>query len=151
MFSVRRVNRTEETRPHDCSRSGDRPEAPLSSWLLLVVLACLAMLMSLPASAQSDSDKEAGSEYEESHDEANELDGEDDDAASQGGGATHIGAKIFDVIAVRPPSACKWVVGIPFYIVSAPFVGISGGASEAWDFFVVEPFQYTFTRPLGDL
>ena len=41
------------------------------------------------------------------------------------------------------------VVGTAFFIVSLPFALSSGSTGDAWDALVAEPFQFTFTRPLG--
>ncbi len=41
------------------------------------------------------------------------------------------------------------VVGTAFFIVALPFALTSGSTGDAWDALVVEPFQFTFTRPLG--
>ena len=41
------------------------------------------------------------------------------------------------------------VVGAAFFIVALPFAMSSGSTGDAWDVMVVEPFQFTFTRPLG--
>ena len=41
------------------------------------------------------------------------------------------------------------VVGTAFFIVALPFAMSSGSTGDAWDGLVAEPFQFTFTRPLG--
>ena len=41
------------------------------------------------------------------------------------------------------------VVGTAFFVVALPFAMSSGSTGDAWDALVVEPFQFTFTRPLG--
>jgi hypothetical protein len=41
------------------------------------------------------------------------------------------------------------VVGTAFFIVALPFAMSSGSTGDAWDALVEEPFQFTFTRPLG--
>ena len=41
------------------------------------------------------------------------------------------------------------LVGTAFFIVALPFAMSSGSTGDAWDALVVEPFQFTFTRPLG--
>ena len=40
-------------------------------------------------------------------------------------------------------------VGTAFFIVALPFALSSGSTGDAWDALVAEPFQFTFTRPLG--
>jgi hypothetical protein len=41
------------------------------------------------------------------------------------------------------------VAGTAFFIVALPFALTSGSTGDAWDALVVEPFEFTFTRPLG--
>ena len=41
------------------------------------------------------------------------------------------------------------VAGTAFFIVALPFAMSSGSTGDAWDALVAEPFQFTFTRPLG--
>ena len=41
------------------------------------------------------------------------------------------------------------VVGTAFFVVASPFALASGSTGDTWDALVVEPFQFTFTRPLG--
>ena len=41
------------------------------------------------------------------------------------------------------------VVGTAFFIVALPFAMSSGSTGDTLDALVVEPFQFTFTRPLG--
>ena len=41
------------------------------------------------------------------------------------------------------------VVGTAIFIVALPFALSSGRTGAAWDALVAEPFQFTFTRPLG--
>jgi hypothetical protein len=35
------------------------------------------------------------------------------------------------------------------FVVALPFALTSGSTGDAWDALVVEPFEFTFTRPLG--
>ena len=41
------------------------------------------------------------------------------------------------------------LVGTAFFIVALPFALTSGSTGDAWESLVVEPFRFTFTRPLG--
>ena len=41
------------------------------------------------------------------------------------------------------------MVGTAFFIVALPFALSSGSTGDAWDALVAEPFQFTFSRPLG--
>ena len=57
-------------------------------------------------------------------------------------------AMIIDV-PVRVLGLGLMVVGTAFFIVALPFALTSGSTGDTWDALVVEPFQFTFTRPLG--
>ena len=57
-------------------------------------------------------------------------------------------AMIIDV-PIRILSLGLAVVGTAFFIVALPFALSSGSTGDAWDALVAEPFQFTFTRPLG--
>ena len=41
------------------------------------------------------------------------------------------------------------VIGTAVFIVSLPFALTSGSTGDAWTGLIVDPFEYTFTRPLG--
>jgi hypothetical protein len=53
-----------------------------------------------------------------------------------------------DLIIVRPLSLGVLVFGFVCFLPAALFAGKA--VAEPWDFFVVEPFEMTFTRPLGE-
>ena len=57
-------------------------------------------------------------------------------------------AMVIDV-PIRILSLGLTTVGTAFFIVALPFALSSGSTGDAWDALVVEPFQFTFTRPLG--
>ena len=57
-------------------------------------------------------------------------------------------AMIIDV-PIRILSLGLAMVGTAFFIVALPFALSSGSTGDAWDALVAEPFQFTFTRPLG--
>ena len=57
-------------------------------------------------------------------------------------------AMVIDV-PIRILSIGLAVVGTAFFIVALPFAMSSGSTGDAWDALVAEPFQFTFTRPLG--
>ena len=57
-------------------------------------------------------------------------------------------AMIIDV-PVRVLGLGLMVVGTAFFIVALPFALTSGSTGDTWDALVVEPFKFTFTRPLG--
>ena len=58
------------------------------------------------------------------------------------------GAMMIDV-PVRFLSLGLTVVSTAIFIVALPFALASGSTRNAWDTLVVEPFEFTFTRPLG--
>ena len=41
------------------------------------------------------------------------------------------------------------VIGTAFFIVALPFAMTSGSTGDAWEALIVEPLEFTFTRPLG--
>ena len=41
------------------------------------------------------------------------------------------------------------VISTAFFIVALPFAMTSGSTGDAWEALVVEPLEFTFTRPLG--
>ena len=57
-------------------------------------------------------------------------------------------AMVIDV-PIRILSLGLVMVGTAFFIVALPFALSSGSTGDAWDAMVAEPFQFTFTRPLG--
>ncbi len=54
----------------------------------------------------------------------------------------------FDLIIVRPLRLGELVFGFVCFVPAALFAGPS--VAEPWKLFVVEPFEATFTRPLGE-
>ena len=57
-------------------------------------------------------------------------------------------AMVIDV-PIRILSLGLAMVGTAFFIVALTFALSSGSTGDAWDALVAEPFQFTFTRPLG--
>lgn len=57
---------------------------------------------------------------------------------------------IFDVIAVRPVGFVTLSIGAAFFAASMPLAVISGSTDKTAKALVADPFNYTFTRPLGD-
>ena len=41
------------------------------------------------------------------------------------------------------------VISTAFFIVALPFAMTSGSTGDAWEALIVEPLEFTFTRPLG--
>ncbi len=56
-----------------------------------------------------------------------------------------------DLFIVRPATAGITVIGTAVWLVSLPFTLIGGNAGEAGKTLIVEPFSYTFARPLGHM
>ena len=55
-----------------------------------------------------------------------------------------------DILLVRPVSLAATVVGTAVFIVSLPFSIPSKSVGATAQILVVEPFNYTFTRPIGE-
>lgn len=55
-----------------------------------------------------------------------------------------------DLAVVRPLGIAATAVGAVIYVLSLPFSLAGGNEEEARQMLVVEPAQYTFTRPLGE-
>jgi len=54
----------------------------------------------------------------------------------------------FDLIIVRPLSLGVLVFGFVCFVPAALFAGPS--IADPWEMFVLEPYEATFTRPLGE-
>ena len=63
----------------------------------------------------------------------------------------HGGDMFGDLFIVRPATAGVTVIGTAIWLVSLPFTLIGGNAGEAGETLIVEPFAYTFSRPLGHM
>ncbi len=63
----------------------------------------------------------------------------------------HGGDMFGDLFIVRPATAGVTVLGTAIWIVSLPFTLVGGNAGEAGKTLIVEPFSYTFSRPLGHM
>lgn len=64
--------------------------------------------------------------------------------------AGRAGDVTFDLGLMRPLGFIRTVVGVPFFLVTAPFLLIDGPSKEGYDLFVRGPFDDTFRRDLGD-
>lgn len=60
------------------------------------------------------------------------------------------GEMLFDALMVRPFMAVGTVATTAVFLVSLPFSLLGGNVDEAAENLVVEPFSYTFLRPLGE-
>jgi cell shape-determining protein MreD len=57
---------------------------------------------------------------------------------------------ILDAVVARPAGIASMVVGTVFYIIALPFTASSGTTDKAAQELIVDPFNYTFLRPIGD-
>ena len=55
-----------------------------------------------------------------------------------------------DLLIARPGGLVATVLGTAVFIVGLPFTLINGSTGQAAQQLVVQPAQYTFTRPLGE-
>jgi hypothetical protein len=65
-------------------------------------------------------------------------------------GASVATAMIADVIIARPAGIVATVLGSAVFIVALPFAALSRSVEPVAQTLVVAPFQFTFTRPVGD-
>ena len=96
----------------------------LISYLMAVALACGSLSMATSASA-----------------------GETYDFNSK----PNTGEILIDLLVMRPLMLVGTVAGAAAFIVSIPFSALGGNVPETAQTLVVEPAQYTFLRPLGDI
>jgi hypothetical protein len=61
-----------------------------------------------------------------------------------------VGAKIFDVVVLRPLGALAVPVGVTAFVVAAPISSWTLGLNTMWTTFVLDPVDFAFRRPLGD-
>lgn len=67
-------------------------------------------------------------------------------------GAPSAGAMTVDLLVVRPVSLLASVIGLAVFIVQAPISAFhDDGLQTTGRKLVVEPLQFTFSRPIGDL
>lgn len=60
-------------------------------------------------------------------------------------------AIFIDGLLVRPVMIVTTAVGVVAFVVTLPFSILGGNVDEAGQKLVVEPAEYTFVRPLGEL
>ena len=65
-------------------------------------------------------------------------------------GASVAAAMVADVVIARPAGIVATVLGSAVFIVALPFAALSGSVEPVAQTLVVEPFKFTFTRPVGD-
>lgn len=59
------------------------------------------------------------------------------------------GAAATDLLVARPGGVAATVLGAAIFVVGLPFTLISGSTEQAAQTLVVQPANYTFSRPLG--
>jgi hypothetical protein len=60
------------------------------------------------------------------------------------------GMMMWDAVAMRPIGIAATAVGAVVWLVSYPFAALGGNTDESTQKLVVEPFDWTFQRPLGE-
>jgi len=61
------------------------------------------------------------------------------------------GEMLADTVLVRVPMFVATVVGVVTFVVTLPFSALGGNVGEAGKTLVLDPAEYTFMRPLGEL
>jgi hypothetical protein len=69
--------------------------------------------------------------------------------ATQDRGNIPLDATLFDLIILRPMGIAACAVGLAASLWAFPFAATTGAGSEVGDKLITEPFEYTFTRPIG--
>ena len=60
------------------------------------------------------------------------------------------GYMVGDLLVIRPVGIVATAVGTVVYVISLPFSLAGGNEEEARQKLLIEPAEYTFTRPLGE-
>lgn len=60
-------------------------------------------------------------------------------------------AMIGDLVFLRPAGLAATIGGSLVFVISLPFSLLGGNVGEAAEKLVVDPFRYTFVRPLGHM
>ena len=55
-----------------------------------------------------------------------------------------------DALVARPLGLCTTIIGGVLFLVSLPFSALGGNVGPAFDYLLVDPFEFTFNRPLGE-
>jgi hypothetical protein len=58
---------------------------------------------------------------------------------------------IVDALVLRPAGIAAIGVGLVGAVIALPFAALSGSADRVTQRLIMEPFYYTFKRPIGDL
>ena len=105
--------------------------------LTIILVALVAIAPATPAAAD-----------EPTVDELFADESSDDEVATD---ELSTGEVAMDYFILRPLALARLAVGIPFFVVSIPFVALrDDGFKESRDFFIDEPLESAFKRPIGD-
>jgi hypothetical protein len=69
--------------------------------------------------------------------------------STQERGNIPLDATLFDLLILRPMGLAACVVGAAVSVWALPFAATTGAGAEVGDKLFTEPFEYTFTRPIG--
>lgn len=58
---------------------------------------------------------------------------------------------LLDTLIMRPVMLAGTVVGAATFLVTLPFSALGGNVGDSAETLVLEPAEYTFLRPLGDI
>jgi hypothetical protein len=61
------------------------------------------------------------------------------------------GEMLADTVLVRPSMFVASIVGVVTFVITLPFSALGGNMDEAGKTLVLDPLEYTFVRPLGEL
>ena len=61
------------------------------------------------------------------------------------------GEVLLDALLMRPAMLVATVAGAATFLVSLPFSALGGNVGDSAETLVLEPAEYTFLRPLGDI
>jgi hypothetical protein len=61
------------------------------------------------------------------------------------------GAMTADLALVRPVGLAAIAAGFTVFVISIPFSAMGGNTGQAWQKLVIDPTEYTFHRPLGEM
>ncbi len=61
------------------------------------------------------------------------------------------GEMLADAFLLRPFMLVGSVITVATFVVTLPFSALGGNVGESADKLVIEPLQYTFVRPLGEI
>jgi hypothetical protein len=69
--------------------------------------------------------------------------------STQEKGNIPLDATLFDLFILRPMGMAACAVGVASSLWALPFAATTGAGAEVGDKLITEPFEYTFTRPIG--